>query len=160
MFTRRDKGWQRFQEKVKRADGASVRIGLFRESGNVAEGLTMVDLGAIHEYGSPAANIPQRSFLRETFAKKQNEVKKKSAQAAAGFVKGRLSLARALDNLGQWAAAQVKASIAAGIMPENAPSTVKQKGSSKPLVNTGRLLNAITHKVVDAGKTGRAGYRK
>lgn len=33
--------------------------------------------------------------------------------------------------------------------PPLKPSTVKRKGSDKPLIDTGKLLNSITHKVED-----------
>jgi hypothetical protein len=41
----------------------------------------------------------------------------------------------------------------AGVPPPNAPSTVAKKGSSRPLVDTGRLVNAITWaSIVGGGK--------
>lgn len=53
--------------------------------------------------------------------------------------------------------------ITGGLSPANHPFTVKQKGSSTPLIDTGELMSQITHKMtgansVDVGVFGSRAY--
>ena len=50
------------------------------------QGINIVQVAAIHEYGSEKQNIPQRSFLRSTFEEQQ----KKITEIAAKLIKARL----------------------------------------------------------------------
>ena len=43
----------------------------------------------------------------------------------------------------------MKATIGRGHFVPNAPNTIKQKGSSQPLIDTGRMRNSVSHKVED-----------
>ena len=109
----------------------------------------MVELAAIHEYGAPKAGIPERSFIRRTFNEKQKQLKSVVGKLATDVVEREKSVESALDQLGAWGAAQVKNTITRGkgVPPPNAPETVAKKGSSRPLVDTGRLVDAIQWEV-------------
>lgn len=152
-----DKAWQAIKAFAvgQKAQDAHVKVGVVGPTAGVAaEGaMTMVELAAIHEFGAPDAGIPERSFIRSTFAKKQGDVDKVAARLAKKFLAGEMPLERALGLLGAWGAAEVKKSITVGegIQPANAPATIARKGSSRPLVDTGRLVGAISWEVVDAG---------
>lgn len=155
--------WKNLTAKLKAAEGAHVKIGVLASSGKTADGkMSMVELAAVHEYGSPAAHIPERSFIRRTFENNRHDVERMTAKLAGQFVEGKISLARALDQLGAWGAAEVKHTIAKGphIPPPLKQATIDRKGSDRPLVDTGRLLGSIQHEVVGGGAEGRSGYRK
>ena len=62
-------------------------------------------------------------------------------------VEGKITEAAALDMLGAKVASYCQEAIDNGIEPALADETVRRKGSSKPLVNTGQLKSAITWKV-------------
>ncbi|MEY0908199.1 hypothetical protein AB7180_15570, partial [Providencia rettgeri] len=51
--------------------------------------------------------------------------------------------------VGEKLAGEVKRKIQAGINPPLDPKTVKRKKSSKPLIDTGNLLQSITYEVRD-----------
>jgi hypothetical protein len=53
-----------------------------------------------------------------------------------------------LGLLGEWFVGRTKAEMKNGSFQALAPSTVKAKGSTKPLVDTGQLRNSVTQKVV------------
>lgn len=106
------------------------------------EGPTNVELAIWHEYGTRSA--PERSFLRSTM--RANAMKYASflgANIHLVFQK-RATLPHLLNTLGAKAAADVKDTIRQGIPPPNSPETIRRKGSSKPLIDTGQLVNAIT----------------
>lgn len=157
--------WKTLRAKLEAAEKAHVKVGILASKGGAAQhdaesGLTICQVGAFNEYGTKT--IPERPFLRSTFLKKDAELGRVTAKLAKGFIEGRVSLARALDTLGLWGATAVKKTITTGkgVPPANAASTIKSKGSSRPLVDTGRMLGAISWEVVDGGSEGRAGYKK
>ena len=52
-----------------------------------------------------------------------------------------------LRKLGIKAKGDIQAEIVALQTPPNAPSTIRQKGSSNPLIDQGELLGAVTYKI-------------
>ena len=60
-------------EKVKKTLGliqeAQVKIGFFDGSQVTEEGFTMIELAAVHEFGSEDGVIPERSFIRASLRK-------------------------------------------------------------------------------------------
>lgn len=130
-----------------------VRVGVVGpEAGAMHDDISMVELMAIHEYGSPAAGIPERAPIRRTFANStvQDNFSKIIPRLTERFIKGE-SMAKVLGLLGAWGVGQVRASIRAGLTPDIKEATKKRKGSTLPLVDTGRLINAITW-LVQVGK--------
>lgn len=156
-----DAKWKELRRKViEMAAGSHVKVGVLADKGGdqtTDGGITLVELAAIHEYGSPAANIPERSFIRRTFdAEKARELAAMQGKLVGAIVEGKMSVPRALELLGQWAAAAVKKTITSGphIPPPLKPATVAAKGSDRPLVDTGQLVNSITYKVEVGRGTG------
>ena len=106
----------------------------------------MVDLATIHEFGAPAANIPQRSFVRATgdanaakYARLQtNIVRRLGKRPRAVDVK------RELFVLGEIVRADMIGLIRARIPPTLKPATIARKfGEDVPLIDTGQLINSI-----------------
>lgn len=153
-----DRAWKELRRKViEMAAGSRVKVGVLSEAGGDKEhnddGITLVELAAIHEYGSPAANIPERSFIRRTFSEKAEELAKMQEKLVAAIVNRKMDVRTALEALGQWGAAEVKKTIKTGphIPPPLKKKTADRKGSDRPLVDTGLLANSVTH-VVEIGK--------
>lgn len=160
------KGWDELKLRLREAAELHVRVGLLsdasaspsEEAGEQPIGL--VALGAIHEFGSPAAGVPERSYLRRTFRFGQGAIGQEGmcAKLAKGIVLGKLRARPAFEILGHWAVKQVRETITAGphIAPRLADSTVAKKGSDRPLVDTGRLVGGISYAVEIGGAGGRA----
>lgn len=130
-----------------------VRIGVPNVTHH--SGLSMPKLAAIHEFGaeiqSPRKDgtsvptvIPERAPFRTTMRENINKYTRGLSSAARVALKQR---ERAYNALGATAAADVKRRIAQGLEPPNAPSTKRQKGSSKPLIDQGEYRNSITWSV-------------
>lgn len=100
--------------------------------------------GAFHEFGT--RNIPQRSFLRAWFdanrAKISSDLKTVARQVVRGASRDAL-----LKALGEEYATAIQDRILAHIPPPLADSTVKRKGHTTPLVDTGELLSAIHYRL-------------
>lgn len=134
-------------------DVYKVKVGVINGGGEKAPdgNLTVAGYGYINEVGSIINNIPQRSFIRsplslklkqemlrlkETYAKLFfKEQKIKEAYNILGLsCKGIILDAFSTSNGGAWA--------------PNSAFTIKKKGSSKPLIDTGRLRKSIDFKVI------------
>ena len=145
-----DRPLRKLLKRLGKASKQRVKIGVLKGSGRASGRLSMVHLAAIHEFGSPAAGIPERSFIRRTFndEKFKQGAAKMSAALAKKIMAG-MTIDKALNLLGAWAQARVKLTITAGrgIPPPLKPATIARKKSKRPLVHHGRLINAITWKV-------------
>ena len=155
-----DSVWKKLYQRMVMASrqNAHVRVGVLSDE-TTSEGLSLAGLAAIHEFGTPAREatsdspghpgIPERSFIRSTFyVEKANELHATLYGIAHAVVFKGVELSRGLGLLGQWAAAAVKNTITQqDIPPPLSDRTIEGKGSTKPLVDTGQLLNAITYEV-------------
>lgn len=138
------KAWRERHEKLARGGKPHVKLGVFQDSGSREDGLTNVQLAAIHEFGTSDGHVPERSFLRSAFNANHKDWRAMLRTLVRDVVLGRSSLKRAFDIVGARAISDVKKLIVAHIPPKLAESTVARKGSSTPLVDTGSLLNSLT----------------
>jgi hypothetical protein len=127
----------------KQIQDGKVKVGLPKgKSGEYEDGMTVIEVGAMNEFGT--ARIPERSFIRvplqqnkeKYFALAKKEIKK--------IYLGKQTVDNALGLLGLFVSDKMKGSFTNNNWDANADSTVKMKGSSRPLIDTGQLLNSIT----------------
>ena len=112
-------------------------------------GLPMPELAAIHEFGTKDGHIPGRApFAKTVYANSGYKAPLKKATA----INLRTGTYQGAEQLGLRVVGDVQKTISAGLTPENAKSTIKAKGSSKPLVNTGAFRQSITHEVRKGSK--------
>jgi hypothetical protein len=159
-ITDKDHGWAALFRRVKEIESSYVRVGVLADDAKggmrVPGGdLTIAEIAVVNEYGTEDKTIPARSFARSTFDEKREELVGLGKKLMTGVVDGKIGIKPALDVMGSTLANAMKRKIVdgAGVPPPNAPSTVAKKGSSRPLVDTGRLVNAITWaSIVGGGK--------
>ncbi|MBR2880838.1 MAG: hypothetical protein IKB96_00535 [Prevotella sp.] len=125
----RDHGFNEFFAELDTLLGLEVAVGI--DDPNVAW------YAAINEFGTDT--IPQRSFLRSTFDENQDNV----ISMYANRFNTTQSLLRAAEDTGDYLAMLVRAKIDNGNFTPNAPSTIRSKGSSRPLIDTGRMQGSI-----------------
>jgi phage gpG-like protein len=145
-----DKRIQQRLEKTlaKMAKAPHVAVGILQDK-KIDEKFSMVDLATVHEYGSRDGRIPQRSFMRSTCDAQQKKHNTLIQKLQSKVIAGVLSIKQALGQLGEVVAKDMVQTINRGITPELKLATVKRKGSSKSLIDTGRLKGSITHEVRD-----------
>ena len=99
----------------------------------------------IREHGSPAYRVPPRPFLEPGIEKHLNLVESGMKAALQDVLDGGDGRAQR-ERLGATMAAKVQAYFQEDNgWPPNAPSTIKNKGSAQPLVDTGALRQSITY---------------
>lgn len=102
------------------------------------------DPAAIGETQPHTITIPERSFLRVPLRASQDVWVKVFREGMKRVLAGDLSMEQLLDQVGAKAVGISQQAISSGIAPPNAPSTVRQKGSSTPLFDEGTLFRSIT----------------
>lgn len=108
------------------------------------ENVKVVQVGAWHEYGT--RKTPKRSFLREPFLEKEKEIGSFINKQFKKIYDGQ-SVDKGLELIGAYCTNISKASFRNNGYGQWKPlkqSTIKAKGSSKPLIETGTLRNSIT----------------
>lgn len=125
------------------------KIGPLRE--NEKTPLTIAEIATVHEFGAPEAGIPERSMLRANDFKNRKLYRQLINTMTKQIFKGDLKPLQVLELLGLKIVTDVKNRIREGIKPDLKPATIKRKGSSKPLIDTGQLINSVSHQVKKKG---------
>ena len=92
-------------------------------------------------WGGP---VPARPFITAAIWNNRQQLRAQIRAIALGIVQRGENPRIGLGRLGQYATGLVQGEIVKGVPPPNSPVTIKLKGSSKPLVDTGRLKGAVT----------------
>ncbi len=151
--TVKDNGLKAFIKHMKAAK-PTLKVGILsKEAGepaNKSPGLTVLDVACFNEFGG--GNTPERSFIRAWCEQKQAEIVETISKQAAIAVKNRTPWETVLERIGLYCVGGMQQRISDGIEPPNADSTIKAKGSDKPLIDTGQLRSSITYVVIPGGK--------
>lgn len=137
-----DKGYSQLRKEMAAASKARVEIGV--HGTNSSE---MVIIASTHEFGSEKKNIPQRSFLRSAFDANRKKYRKMIQRMLPKILELRITTTRALSMLGLRIQTDVIEKIDSNIPPANAIATIKKKGSSHTLIDTGQLKQSIKYVV-------------
>ena len=96
---------------------------------------------------TPSVNIPERSFLRAGHDAYIDEVLKKTEKTIGLVVEGKMSQEQYLNMVGQMLSSKIKEYARDLSSPPNSKITTAAKGSSNPLVDTGEMIEGITHRI-------------
>lgn len=137
-----DKLAARLAEISQRLGSAKgLQVG-FLDGATYPDGQSVASVAYMNEFGTRTA--PARPFFRPAVA----EHKAEWADALASLVKASdYDTEKALGQLGAVIVDDIKASIQAVSSPPLAKSTIAAKGSSKPLEDTGLMLNSVSFQV-------------
>jgi hypothetical protein len=104
-------------------------------------------IGAVHEFGAPNAGIPERPWLRPGVRSGSAEMQRLNRVNLIKMLRGQLNPAVALRQLGAMAQGFVQKHIRSGDFTPLKPATIAAKGSSKPLIDTGQMVQSVTFEV-------------
>lgn len=91
--------------------------------------------------------IPERAFLRNGFDTNKDSVMKDAEQILPSVLAGSLATDEFLKMIGIILSSDIKDYAQQLDSPPLHPFTVKQKGSTNPLVDTGDMIESITYEV-------------
>lgn len=150
-----DRQLQAVQKSIKTLKTVDVLVGVPQEeTGREEKGVTNAELLYIHTNGSPANNIPSRPIIEPAIQDSKEEIgtllKEAILKALEGDTDGAMAGMEKVGLQGE-NAAKGWFTNPKNNWAENAESTIKQKGSSKPLIDTGQLRKSITYVVKKKG---------
>lgn len=119
----------------------------------------IVNIVIWNHYGT-SRGIPARPFI--LLAMKKNEARYRNfiKDQAFSILRGETTQEQVLNRLGAIVASDIQQSITDLKTPPNAPSTIRAKGSSNPLIDTGRMRSAVTFRVTDANAPSRGAWAR
>lgn len=136
----RDLGYKALERRLKQLDRYVVDVGI--QSGeNSTDGTDLLDIAIYNEFGTET--IPSRPFMRQTADENRRKAGIVGERYYDMILSGQMSPFRALGSIGQWYQDVNRKALRDTPWTPNAPATVAKKGSNQPLVNKGRLVNAI-----------------
>ena len=143
---------KRLKQVMKRAEQLNrmqlvVGIPNDENSRENSDGITNAELGVIHEFGVPESGIPERSFMRSTASGESENLGRLGNSQIAECLEGNASAHDVFATIGIYLRGKIVEKITDGEFEPNNENTVKHKGSSKPLIDTGQLRGAITYEV-------------
>ena len=109
---------------------------------------TVLEIAASNEFG---LGVPRRSFIADWFDQNLQKNEQFIVRMMKAVASGKLTKERAFELIGLKFQGDIQKRISAGIPPANAPATIKAKGSSTPLIDTGQLRQSITYVVNPKG---------
>jgi hypothetical protein len=136
----KDNGYAKAVETISKVGGVAITVGIHSDvSGEVME------KAEANEFGTD--DIPPRPFISGWADERRDGAVREMRDMLAAAIKRGEDPNVALERLALKFAGEIQQRMADGIPPPNAPSTVAQKGSSTPLIDTGELRSSITGKV-------------
>jgi hypothetical protein len=133
------------------AGPTKVLVGVPKGSGSYQDGLTYATVLAVNNFGSADGLIPPRPALQPAIEKGGPQYQRLAELMIPKVLSGQMEMRMLLEQMGQLAEGHVKQEITDLRTPPNAASTIANKGSDNPLIDTGALRQSIRY-VVDDGK--------
>lgn len=138
----RDLGWKAIKRELERAKGREVAVGILQGSVD-SEGASIAEYATYNEFGTD--DVPSRPFMAMSFDENKADIEADFNRQGKAMVEGKRTANEALTIIGQKHASRVQNTITGrDITPKLADSTIKaKKGSTKTLVDTGAMTNAV-----------------
>lgn len=95
-------------------------------------------------FGGP---IPERPFMRNAMRSNQTKYQQFMKVSAKAILSGEVTPEVSLKRLGRMAQVDIQEEITSLSSPPNSPTTIRLKGSSNPLIDTGEMRGAVTWKL-------------
>ena len=92
--------------------------------------------------------IPERSFVRGSYDENKNKIIDNADKLLEKVINLELPVSVFFDTLGEYVVGLVQDYMTDLRSPPNHPATIANKGSSNPLISTGRLRQSITFRQV------------
>ncbi len=128
-------------QKLK--EKAVLRVG-FLEKAKYPDGTSVGLVAMVQDFGAPSRGIPPRPFFRNMIRKNEASWPKAIAKT---LTMTQYDIPKTLKLVGEGIAGQLRQSIIDTNSPPLSPITVQRKGHSKPLVDTGHMLQSVDYEV-------------
>ena len=140
---------KQFERMLKELTSKEVHVGFQRGDAKDENGVDMCDIAMWNELGT--VRSPARPFMRQSVDNHTDEINRKFQSLKAAILSGK-SADLILKELGIFQKDLMQNEIITGDFVPNAPSTIRRKGSSKPLIDTGRMRQSVNYVIKPKGE--------
>lgn len=157
-------------KQLEHLESKRIEAGVFAGKKHPDSDIDLADLAKIHEYGvtievtpkmraylhsiglhlrkdTTHIRIPERSFIRAGWDNNKDDVEKRIERFLPQVMELDINLDTFLEAVGKEVEGRLKEFMKNLHYPPNSSFTIRRKGSSNPLIDTGALLDSITYKV-------------
>ena len=156
MIVKDDNNVPDLLKRIERLSNKAMQIGIFQDGdGGKVHGeegkddITILEIATIHEFGAMKVNIPERSFIRKTFDEQKSNMGNVMDKFFTKYIEGSIEYDICMDAIGEYMVGLVRKTIVDMDSPPLKQLTIDRKGSSGVLVDTSKLIDSITWKVVE-----------
>lgn len=139
---------RKFQKMLQDLGVLEVRVGFQHGKATEEDGTDVCDVAAWNELGT--VNMPSRPFLRKSVDENESKINSFLQSKKKDLVNG-VSAEQVLKEIGIFQKDLIQEKITEGSFEPNAESTIKKKGSSKPLIDTGRMRQSVNYEIKKKG---------
>ena len=139
-------GFDDLKIRITELNKLSAFVG-WLESAKYDDNTPVAGVAAVHEYGSPARAIPPRPFFRVAIEKNYDDWMQLIKSGAQSILKGEMDAEQVMNLIGLKSSGDVKNAIVDLKTPPLKPETIRRKGQSDLLRDTGLLLATLTYEV-------------
>lgn len=140
----KDLGFKRIVREVNARKNSYTEVGYQGDEKERYTKARVVDVAAFNEFGTERS--PQRSFMRTAFDRVQLKLDSIISKLYKDVLLGKIGTKKSLQTIGEFMKSEMQKQIDMTVSPPNAPSTIKNKGSTHPLIDTGQMRQSIQHK--------------
>ena len=143
-----DRGWNKIKTNLKALKNTEITVGIQGQEARLQDpdsDASLADIAVYNHFGTK--HIPERPFLQLALDNNKAEILKRFKGSMRLITEGKVTAPTQLDRLGAYLVALVQQEISSNIQPANAPSTIRRKGSSRTLIDTGRLRQSVTYEI-------------
>lgn len=139
---------QRFFAEIEKLKEQQVFVGF--QAGQAADdrGVDMAQIAMFNELGTSTA--PARPFLRDSVDENEDVIRDQCGKELKKLTTG-ATAETVLKRVGALGVRLVQEKIESGSFEPNAPSTIKKKGSDKPLIDTDHMRQSVKYVVKRRG---------
>ena len=139
---------KKLQKILKELADKEVMVGFQQGKATEEDGTDICDIAAWNELGT--VNMPSRPFLRMSVDDNSDKINSFMSAQKRSIINGEPA-DRILKKIGIFQKDLIQEKITEGSFAPNAPSTIKAKGSSKPLIDTGRMRQSVNFEIKQKG---------
>ena len=139
---------KKFEKLLKELADKEIRVGFQHGKAAEEDGTDICDVAMWNELGTE--NIPSRPFIRMSVDENESKIEEFLKGKVKELVNG-ADAEQILKEIGLFQKDLIQEKITEGSFVPNADSTIQRKGSSKPLIDTGRMRQSVDYVIQKKG---------
>lgn len=131
---------RRFLGQIEQLKKLQVQVGFQAGAAADEDGVDIANIAMWNELGT--SRSPARPFMRKSVDENKDKIKAMCARQLKRLAQG-ASAEDILEKIGVFQKGLIQRKIVDGTFEPNAASTIRKKGSSRPLIDTGRMRQSV-----------------